>query len=102
MEGKSAFGESPFGEKPPFEPGELGREAAVPSPEKPDFASGAGQRSAPLSSASRFSSGAQPSERELELINSKLDTLKAILQSFEQRLANLERAAGVEKRERLW
>jgi len=42
-------------------------------------------------------------ERDLELINSKLDTLKAILTSTEQRIANLERAAGVEKKEqKLW
>ncbi len=40
---------------------------------------------------------------DLELINSKLDTIKAMLTSVEQRLANLERAAGVEqKQQRLW
>ncbi len=41
-------------------------------------------------------------DRDLELIQSKLDTLKAILTSLDQRMANLERAAGVEKKERLW
>ena len=40
--------------------------------------------------------------RDLELINSKLDTLKAMLNSMEARLANLEKAAGIEKKERLW
>ena len=43
-------------------------------------------------------------EKDLELISSKLDTIKAMLASLDQRTANLERAAGVEqqKRERLW
>ena len=43
-------------------------------------------------------------EKDLELISSKLDTIKAMLSSLDQRTANLERAAGVEqqKRERLW
>jgi len=42
-------------------------------------------------------------DRELELISSKLDTVKAILTSMDQRISNLERAAGVaERKERLW
>lgn len=43
-------------------------------------------------------------EKDLELISSKLDTIKAMLASLDQRTANLERAAGVEqqRRERLW
>jgi len=45
---------------------------------------------------------AQETNRDLELISSKLDTLKAILTSTDQRIANLERAAGVERKERLW
>ena len=40
--------------------------------------------------------------RDLELINSKLDTLKAILNSMDQRIANLERAAGVEQKKMPW
>jgi len=41
--------------------------------------------------------------RDLELISSKLDTVKAILTSMDQRIANLEKAAGVDKsKERLW
>jgi len=43
--------------------------------------------------------------RELELINSKLDTIKAILRSLDQRTANLEKVAGVEQekeKNRLW
>ena len=43
------------------------------------------------------------SNRELELISSKLDTVKALLTSMDQRISNLERAAGVtERKERLW
>jgi len=41
------------------------------------------------------------SQRDLELINSKLDTLKAILNSMDQRIANLEKAAGVEQQKRM-
>ncbi len=42
--------------------------------------------------------------RDLELISSKLDTVKALLNSLDQRVANLEKAAGVstERKERLW
>ncbi len=46
---------------------------------------------------------AAQSGQDLELINSKLDTLKAILNSIDQRVANLERVAGADKKERrLW
>ena len=40
--------------------------------------------------------------RDLELINSKLDTLKAILNSMDQRIAHLEQMTGVEKKQKLW
>ena len=42
--------------------------------------------------------------KDFELINSKLDTLKVLLTSLDQRLANLEKSAGGEKKkeERLW
>lgn len=40
--------------------------------------------------------------RDLELIDSKLDTIKAILTSLEQRMLNLEKAAGIEEKRRLW
>lgn len=36
--------------------------------------------------------------RELELISSKLDTIKAILMSLDQRTSNLEKVAGVDKK----
>ncbi len=40
--------------------------------------------------------------RDLELINSKLDTLKATLTSVEQRIANIEKAMGAEQKPKLW
>lgn len=45
---------------------------------------------------------AQISSRDIELLNSKLDTLKAILNSMDQRIANLEKAAGVEQKKMPW
>jgi len=39
--------------------------------------------------------------KDLEIINSKLDTLKAILLSLDQRVAGLERPVA-EKKEKLW
>src|SRR3989344_5870234 len=49
-------------------------------------------------SISGFQASQQQSldKREMELINSKLETIKAILNSMDQRLSNLEKAAGVE------
>lgn len=45
----------------------------------------------------------QSANRDLELINSKLDTLKAILNSMDQRIARLEQTSSVEKKnQRLW
>ncbi len=43
----------------------------------------------------------QISPRDIELISSKLDTLKAILNSMDQRIANLEKAAGVEQQKKM-
>ncbi len=42
--------------------------------------------------------------RDLELISSKLDTIKAMLASMEQRISNIEKATGSEqkKEQRLW
>lgn len=47
----------------------------------------------------------QMMNRDLELINSKLDTIKALLTSMEQRIANVERSTGSQspqQRQRLW
>lgn len=51
-----------------------------------------------------FSQSSENIHKDLELISSKLDTIKAMLSSLDQRTANLERAAGVQpqRRERLW
>jgi hypothetical protein len=43
------------------------------------------------------------STRELELLSSKLDTIKAILNSMDQRIANIESSTGTAKKEdKLW
>jgi hypothetical protein len=42
------------------------------------------------------------SARDVDLLSSKLDTIKALLNSMDQRIANLERASGVQRKERLW
>ena len=47
----------------------------------------------------------QNRDRDLELINSKLDTIKALLMSMEQRIANVERSTGSQtprQQQRLW
>jgi len=39
----------------------------------------------------------------MELISSKLDTIKAIMSSLDQRMSNLEQAAGIKKqKDKLW
>ena len=42
------------------------------------------------------------SARDVDLLSSKLDTIKALLNSMDQRIANLERASGVQRKEKLW
>jgi hypothetical protein len=44
----------------------------------------------------------QGSGRDIELINSKLDTIKAVLVNVEQRMANLEREISGERKNKLW
>ncbi len=52
---------------------------------------------------SSMSSGNQPhSEREIELLNSKLDTIKAMLNSIDQRLSHIEQNSGGQQRQKLW
>ncbi len=80
------FEERPAAEEPPVEGLFTSKPAGTgPSPYKP---TGTG------SSRDR--------DRDLELLNSKLDTIKALLTSVDQRLANLEKGAGVEQKQRLW
>ncbi len=71
--------------------------------EGPSFAS-AGRSAFEKPSYQQRTSGDNFSGRELELISSKLDTIKAMLQMMDQRIANLEKAAGIEQqqRQRLW
>lgn len=40
-------------------------------------------------------------QRDLELINSKLDTIKALINSLDQRTANLEKAAGLAQQKKM-
>ncbi len=80
-------------EEKPFFPSE---------PEAEPLSSPRFQSSPSRSSSSSFTSP-QSANRDLELINSKLDTLKAILNSMDQRLTHMEQTAGVEKKpQRLW
>jgi hypothetical protein len=44
----------------------------------------------------------QSGNRDLDLINSKLDTIRAMLQSMEHRLDRFERSNPSERKERLW
>ncbi len=53
----------------------------------------------PLRKQQPLSPSAPQSNSQLELISSKLDTIKAILDSMERRLASLE---GTEQRKKLW
>lgn len=55
----------------------------------------------PLVPSTRPAATAQ-NPRDVELINSKLDTIKAMLNSLDQRMAHLERSGSPEKKERLW
>ena len=55
---------------------------------------------APASFQQRQSSDARTVDNEL--INSKLDTIKAQISAIEQRLVNIERLLGSEQKQRLW
>ncbi len=71
-------------------------------PEAEPLSSPRFQASPSRTQASSFSQSSGVN-RDLELINSKLDTLKAILNSLDQRMAHLEQASGAEKKpQRLW
>ena len=84
-----------FEEKPLFSNHEPARSAAV---------KGSPYKQTAFQQQAAFPQPAENIEKDLELISSKLDTIKAMLASLDQRTANLERAAGVEqqRRERLW
>lgn len=80
----------PIGEKSPFE--ELDRRSDP-------FASQPESIAPSLAPQSTQQPG---NKRDMELMNSKLDTIKALLQSLDQRLANLEKGSGSQDRKRLW
>ncbi len=73
-------------------------------PARPTMARGSPYKQTTFPQQATFPQPSETIEKDLELISSKLDTIKAMLSSLDQRTANLERAAGVEqqKRERLW
>ena len=83
---------------------------STPEPTTPDpFASTEPSHPMTSESASPFAQPTTPQltqpgtmDRDLELINSKLDTLKAILTSIDQRIAQLEKAAGIEEKKLPW
>ncbi len=56
----------------------------------------------PTTPATPFAKATAPPgpQRDLELISSKLDTIKALLQSLDQRIGNLEK--GNQPRQKLW
>jgi len=91
---------------------DLGLEEKSLFPEEPSFEPQSIPRSpleqaqfAPLTQAKpsfRESPQQQFSSRDLELISSKLDTIKAMLSSLEQRMTQVEKAVGAEQKSRLW
>ena len=91
-------------------PDPFGLDKPIPGLEEVPVASG-GPTTLPGTSADLSSSPLPPHlassdsgsrNVDLELINSKLDTIKAILSSLEHRMAGLEKAAGTEQKQRLW
>ena len=80
---------------PPLEPRPMGSFSEEPSFGEPSFQPESFHPSPPAQSS--FSMPPQGSSREIDLIISKLDTIRALLASMEQRLANLEKIAGQEE-----
>ncbi len=105
--------ESPFAQPQPafpgMEPQEFGQQQAqafaaqyppyVPVSEQPAFPSSAKvsfpQQQAPLPYPS-------PVEKDIEVISAKLDSIRATLESINQRLQNIERIAYSEQKRREW
>ena len=99
------LGNSP--QEPGFAEAELGWVPNAPAPSPTRFsASGSSPLYSRQSSSGMGASGYPANyparERELELIDSKLETIKALLASLDQRIANLEKSAGVDRRQKLW
>lgn len=92
--------------EPTAPPGESGKDLGMPelgpmpkAPEDPRFAE---QDVAPPPHMRDYQPTQPPEQMQqspqLEIINSKLDAIKAILSALEQRLANLERSSKYEKK----
>ncbi len=91
LDEKSAFPEEmPFESKPASRNSLENARFAQPLPKTSFPSRPLPQAAAPLGS------------RDMELISSKLDTIKAMLNSLEQRIAQIEKAVGVEQKQRLW
>jgi len=82
----------------------LGLEEKSPFEDQPNPTTSSQFPSPPQTSTSSLTGNEYTDKREHELISSKLDTIKALLTSLDQRMANLEKSVGVqeEKKERLW
>lgn len=101
---KTSIKEDPFGlNQPDFE-----ERSPFPEQEpiRPTMARGSPYKQTAFQQpqALAFSQPTENIQKDLELISSKLDTIKVMLSSLDQRTANLERAAGVQQqqRQRLW
>ena len=84
----------------PVIPNEYSTPSGLP-PHLEEPMSSSPDRPASLTQPTTLATNPGTPQRDLELINSKLDTLKAILSSMDQRIANLEKAAGVEQNNKM-
>jgi hypothetical protein len=83
----------------------LGEQSPFDQPvEKPDLLAGTTpEQPAAFQAQQQMQAPSGTEKRDLELLSSKLDTIKAILNSMDQRIANIERSTGtVKKEEKLW
>ena len=100
---KEPMGNPDFGAHDPLFSEETLSSPSLPPSTQSMPASGGGYNPRGSASYSPRQTETVSSNRDLELINSKLDTLKAILNSMDQRIAHLEQTSGVEKKpQRLW
>jgi len=90
-----------LGEKSPFDQPST---EAMPTETQPDLLAGTPpEQPAAFQAQQQMQAPSDTGKRDLELLSSKLDTIKAILNSMDQRIANIERSAGtVKKEEKLW
>lgn len=91
--------EQPFGE--PAFPEEASPFESAPGPSPQQFTSASRAALYPSSSSASNTPLASSGNRELELINSKLDTIRAMLNSIEQRLDKLDKSEA-KPPQRLW